>query len=78
MAQNRLARPIAAWQMLTPGMSVYYEATWIKNQRKNPNNPVTAAETINIFISYKIYKIFIVSKNEKQIFKAQKTLILSC
>ena len=53
-----------------------YEATWIENQRKDPDTPVTVAETINIFSYYKIYEILIVSKNGKQIWKAQKLLIL--
>ena len=53
-----------------------YEATWYENQRKNPDTPVTTAETINIFIYDKIYEILFVSKNGKQILKDQKTLFL--
>ena len=42
--------------------------------KKYPDAPDTPAETINIFIYNEIYEIIIVSKNENQIFEAQKIL----
>ena len=71
MAQHRLARSIATWQILTPGMRP--SDLRIKG---NPDTRVTAAETNNIFIYDKIYETLIGSKNVKQILKDQKTLIL--
>ena len=61
MAQHRFVRSIAT-QISTPGQEVTWVATWVWDQKEDPD-VIVQAVTIKIFIKYITFDIIIVKIN---------------
>ena len=58
-AQHRFVESIVSWQISTPGQEVTWVATWVWNQKDNPDVTVQAV-SIKIFINDITFDIIIV------------------